>query len=132
MDPASDTPETYIRRFAALWGARDGTGLALMMAEDADVLSLSGLFCEGREAIAEAFRAEFAGTFARARLVTGRTKLRPLGPGACILHQRFVLSGLTDAAGRDLGRIGALLTAVLVARAGGWHAASLTFAGMDG
>ena len=67
------------------------------------------------------------GAFARARLVTGRGKLRPLGPGAAVLHQRFVLSGLIDAEGRDMGRVAALLMAVLVARSDGWKAVTLQF-----
>lgn len=120
-------PEDFARAFAALWGARDADGLAALVVEDGDMLTLSGAACEGRAEIAGVLAAEFAGTFARSRLVTGKGRLRPLGPGAGVLHQRFVLSGLVDEQGRDMGRIGALLTAVLIATQEGWKAVSLTF-----
>ncbi len=55
-----------------------------------------------------------------------------LGPGAAVLHQRFVLSGLIDEQGNDLGRIGALLFAVLVAKPDGWRAVSLQFTAITG
>lgn len=120
-------PEDFARAFAALWGARDADGLAALAVEDGDMLTLSGAACEGRAEIAGVLAAEFTGTFARSRLVTGKGRLRPLGPGAGVLHQRFVLSGLVDEQGRDMGRIGALLTAVLIATQEGWKAVSLTF-----
>lgn len=125
------TPEDFTRTFAALWGQRSAEGLAALAAEDAEMLTLTGAFCEGRKAIVETLSAEFAGTFARSRLVTGKGKLRPLGPGAAVLHQRFVLSGLIDDQGRDLGRLGALLTAMLVAKPDGWQAVALQFSATD-
>ena len=75
---------------------------------------------------------EFAGLSRMARLVTGKTALRPLGPGAAVLHQRFVVTGLRDASGAELPRIGALLTAVLVAKGEGWLALTATFAMVEG
>jgi uncharacterized protein (TIGR02246 family) len=124
-------PDAFAATFASAWTARDAAALARLAAEDADMLTLSGLWCEGRAAIESALAAEFAGTFAKARLVTGRTRLRPLGPGAAVLAQRFVLSGLVDAQDRNLGHLGAVLTAVLVARADGWQAMSLQFSGLS-
>lgn len=126
------TPDDFPRIFAQLWSARDAKGLVAMLAEDADMLTLTGLWCEGRKDILATIEAELAGAFARSRLVTGKGKLRPLGPGAAVLHQRFVLSGLVDAEGRDMGRIGALLTATLVARADGWQAVALQFSATEG
>jgi uncharacterized protein (TIGR02246 family) len=125
------TPDDFPRQFGVLWGARDAEGLAALMAEDADMLGLTGLWAEGRKDIIALLKAELSGAFARSRLVTGKCKLRPLGPGAAVLHQRFVLSGVVDDQGRDLGRIGALLTATLVARPGGWHAVALQFNATD-
>ncbi|MBT9247073.1 SgcJ/EcaC family oxidoreductase [Gemmobacter fulvus] len=126
------TPDDFTRSFVTLWSARDAKGLAQLACEDADMLTLTGLWCEGRTAITAAFEAELTGLFSRARLVTGKGKLRPLGPGAAVLHQRFVLSGLVDAEGRDLGRIGALLIATLVAKPEGWQAVTLQFSATDG
>jgi uncharacterized protein (TIGR02246 family) len=123
--------EDFTRAFAARWSARDAAGLAALLAEDADVLSLTGGWAEGRRAIEALFTAELTGAFSQSRLVTGKTRLRPLGPGASVLHQRFVLSGLVDESGRDVGRVGAMLIAVLVAKAGGWQAVSLQFSAVD-
>lgn len=122
-----EKPDDFPRAFATLWGARDAEGLAALAVEDADMLTLSGGVCEGRAEIVATLAGEFAGVFARSRLVTGKARLRPLGPGAGVLQQRFVLSGLVDADGRDMGRIGAVLTAVLIATTDGWKAVSLTF-----
>jgi uncharacterized protein (TIGR02246 family) len=123
-------PEDFSALFAAAWLRRDAAALANLAAEDADMLTLSGLWCEGRPAIESALASELAGTFAHARLVTGRTRLRPLGPGAAVLSQRFVLSGLIDAEGRNIGHLGTVLSAVLVARADGWQAMTLQFTGL--
>lgn len=107
-DPA-DLP----RSFAMLWAARDAQGLAALFAEDGEFLSLTGGAAQGPAAIAELLGAEFAGAFQRARLVTGRTRLRGLGAAAAVLWQRFVLSGLVDETGAEAGRIGTALCATL-------------------
>lgn len=129
--PLLNGPEDFARVFAALWGARDAEALAALGVEDVDLLTLGGAACEGRREAAAALAGEFAGVFSRSRLVTGKGRLRPLGPGAGVLTQRFVLSGLVDATGRDMGRIGAVLTAVLIATTEGWRAVSLTFTATD-
>ncbi len=123
-------PDDFTRAFVVLWGQRDAAGLAALCAEDADMLSITGLWCEGRTRITEVFEAELSGGFAQSRLVTGKGRLRPLGPGAAVLSQRFVLSGVIDADGRDAGRIAAMLSAVLLARADGWQAAALHFSAL--
>ena len=102
------------------------------MTEDAAFHSLTGLWAEGRTEIAAALHAEFAGLCAHVRLVSGRGRLIPLGPATCILHQHYVLTGLVDAAGLELPRVGAMLTAVLVERPGGWQALTATFAAVEG
>jgi uncharacterized protein (TIGR02246 family) len=130
MTPA--TAEEFPRAFAKAWGARDTVGLAALLAEDADMLSLTGGWAEGRRDIETLLRDELSGIFSQSRLVTGKTRLRPLGPGAAVLQQRFVLSGLVDAEGRDLGRTSAILIAVLVARSGGWQAITLQFSAVEG
>ncbi len=127
-----ESAEEFPRAFARLWGARDAEGLTALVAEDAGMLSLTGGWAEGRRAIHDLLRDELAGSFSRSRLVTGKTWLRPLGPGAAVLHQRFVLSGLIDAEGHDLGRLAAILTAVLTARNDGWQAVSLQFSALNG
>ncbi|ADE84595.1 nuclear transport factor 2 family protein [Rhodobacter capsulatus] len=106
-------PAELPRTFAVLWGARDALGLSQLFVEDGELLSLTGGAAQGRAAIAELMAGEFAGAFQRARLVTGRTRLRPIGSAVTVLMQRFVLSGLVDEAGQDAGRIGAVLCATL-------------------
>lgn len=123
--------EDFSRAFALRWAARDAAGLTALLAEDADVLSLTGGWAEGRRAIETLFKGELTGVFSQSRLVTGKTRLRPLGPGASVLHQRFVLSGLVDETGRDVGRVGAMLVAVLMTKDGGWLAVSLQFSAVD-
>jgi uncharacterized protein (TIGR02246 family) len=127
-----ESAEEFPRAFAKAWGARDTAGIAALLAEDADMLSLTGGWAEGRRAVETLLRDEFSGMFSQSRLVTGRMRLRPLGPGAAVLQQRFVLSGLVDASGGDLGRTGAMLIAVLVARSGGWQAITVQFSAVEG
>ncbi|MEH6773865.1 MAG: DUF4440 domain-containing protein [Cereibacter changlensis] len=126
------TPEEFPSRFAAYFAAREADGLAMMLAADGTMLTITGLWCEGRREIASGLRAEMAGACARARLVTGRTQLRPLGTEAKILHQRFVLSGIVDEEGNESGRIATVLTAVLVARGRNWEALNLQFTAVEG
>ena len=121
-------PDDFGKLFAGAFGRQDAVGLAAMLSDDVDVLTLTGAVVEGAVAAEAAFGSEFAGIFAAARLVTGKLKLRALGPGGAILTQRFVVSGARDDAGQDMARFGAVLTAVIVARVDGWRAVSLTFA----
>lgn len=124
------TPDNFARAFAAAFSAQDAAALAGMLAEDVGVVSLTGGVAESRAEAEALFAAEFAGTLGRARLVTGKARLLPIGPGGAVLHQRFVVMGVMDEAGQELPRLGAMLTAVLLARAEGWRAVSLTFSVM--
>jgi ketosteroid isomerase-like protein len=121
------TPEDFPKLFAAAFAAQDSAALVQFLAEDAEVVTLTGALAEDAIGAGRAFDMEFAGTFAGARLVTGKNRLRLLGPGGAILHQRFVVIGARDENGHDLPRFGAVLTAVLLARSEGWRAVSLSF-----
>lgn len=121
------SPELLPRAFAAAWAVRDAERIADLFAGDADLLSLTGHWAEGRKEIAETFAGELAGAFQRAKLVTGKAKLRELSPGVAHLMQRFVLSGILNADGSDAGRVGAILSAVLVEGPGGWAVAAAQF-----
>jgi uncharacterized protein (TIGR02246 family) len=120
-------PDAFPRAFANAWSAHDVKTIAGYFAEDADFLTLTGVWAEGRKAITEVLAGEMAGAFARAKLVTGRTKLRPLAPGAVQVMQRFVLSGILHPDGSDAGRVGAILSAVLVEGPQGWTVAAAQF-----
>lgn len=124
------TPQDFPRAFAAAFGVQDADRLAGLLAEDAKVTTLTGAWAEGRVAARAMLAAEFAGIFARARLVTGKSQLRSVAEPVVLLHQRFVVSGAQGADGADLPRFAAMLSVVLVARAEGWQAASLTFSSL--
>lgn len=121
------TPAELSRAFAHGWGAHDPLALAGLFAEDSEFLSLTGGLAEGRTEIAELLAGELAGAFARARLVTGRMRMRPVGAEAVVVSQRFVLSGILNADGTDAGRIGALLCATLGRQPSGWQIVSAQF-----
>ncbi|MDW4550423.1 SgcJ/EcaC family oxidoreductase [Defluviimonas sp. D31] len=120
-------PEAFPRSFANAWSARDAKAIAALFAEDADFLTLTGHWAEGRKAVEETLAGEMAGAFARAKLVTGRTKIRAVAPGAAQVMQRYVLSGIVNADGSDAGRVGAILSAVLVDGPQGWSVAAAQF-----
>lgn len=122
-----DTPDALPRAFAKAWGARDAQMLAGFFAADADFLSLTGGMATGREEIAELLAGELAGAFSRARLVTGKTKLRPVGPEAAVMLQRFVLTGIVHADGSDAGRIGCTLAATMGLSDDGWEIVAAQF-----
>ena len=124
---AADGPEGFARAFSAAWLARDVAALAGLFTEDADFLTLTGDWAEGRQAIARTLTGELKGAFARTRLVTGRSKVRLLGPGAAVVHQRFVLTGVLNADGSDAGRVATILMAVLIRSSAGWQAVSAQF-----
>ncbi len=124
MTEVTDFP----RAFAAAFGSQDAEGFAALFAEDGSFHALTGHWANGRDSIATGMREEFAGLSRHARLVTGKATVRPIGPGAAIVHQRYVVTGLRDASGAELPRIGALLTAVLAAKGDGWVALTATFA----
>ena len=124
------TPETFPKLFATAFAAQDCLALLQMLAEDAKVVTLTGAVAEDMAEAERAFDQEFAGTFARVRLVSGKTRLRPLGPGGAVVHQRYVVIGARDHEGREVPRFGAVLSAVLLARTDGWRAVSLTFSAL--
>jgi hypothetical protein len=92
------------------------------MEENADLITPTGQYAEGRPAIEAALAAEFAGVFRTARLVKGKLRLRPLGPGAALITQRYVVTGAQNESGADLPRCALLLTATLAATPAGWQA----------
>lgn len=124
------TPQDFPRAFAAAFGAQDADRVANLLAEDAQVLTLTGGWAADRTAAKAVLAAEFSGIFARARLVTGKSQLRILDEPVCLLHQRFVVSGAQGPDGADLPRFAAMLSVVMVASAVGWQAASLTFSSL--
>jgi len=128
MSASTDFP----RSFAAAFGTQDAEGLAQLFTPEGSFHSLTSQFCEGRAAIAKGLAAEFSGLTRMARLVSGKCTVTPIGPGATILHQRYVLTGLRDATGAELPRVAALLTAVLITKGEGWQALTATFAMVEG
>jgi hypothetical protein len=124
------TPEDFPKLFAAAFAAQDSVTLVGMLSDDADVVTLTGALAESAKEAGQIFENEFLGIFERARLVSGRNRLRLLGPGGVVQHQRFVVIGARDETGQELPRFGAILTAVLLARAEGWRAVSLSFSAL--
>ncbi|MCT8328467.1 YybH family protein [Albidovulum sediminis] len=120
-------PADFPRAFANAFSARDLGAVGRLFTPDADFVSLTGAWAEGREAVEEVLAAELAGTLARVKLVTGRTRLRAVAPGVAQVLQRFVLSGLSHPDGSDAGRVGVILAALLREGAEGWLAVSAQF-----
>lgn len=118
----------FARRFAAAFGAQDVEGLAALIADGGSVMTVSGAWAEGQAAARAAFAAEASGICARARLVTGKGDVVPLGPGTALVRQRYVVTGAVDEVGGELPRFGAMLVAVLVNDL----AVSLTFTALPG
>jgi uncharacterized protein (TIGR02246 family) len=124
-------PADFPRAFATTYAVQDAQSLAGMFTEDGCLHGLTGHFAQGRHEILLGLRAEFAGLSQNAKLINGKTILRALGPGAAILHQRYVVMGLRDASGAELPRIAALLTCLLTAKGEGWQALTATFAVLE-
>jgi uncharacterized protein (TIGR02246 family) len=120
-------PESLTRAFSDAFSAHDLDAIAALFAEDADFLTLTGAWAEGRAEITKTLRSEMAGAFARVKLVTGRTKIRQVFPGVAQVMQRFVLSGILHPDGSDAGRVGAVLSALLARQDGNWHVVSAAF-----
>jgi hypothetical protein len=125
------TPESFATLFSAAFLAKDGAGLAAYLSDDADVVTLTGGHAENALDARRLFEAEFTGALAATRLVSGKSRIRPLGPGGAVLIQRFVVIGARDVTGSELPRFGAVLLAVILARTDGWSAVSLSFAALN-
>jgi len=124
------TPDEFPRAFATAFGAQDAAALAALMTETGSLASLTGQWAEGPAAARTALEAEFGGTFARARLVSGKGTLSLPAPGVALLRQRFVVTGAMDETGAELPRFGAMLVVVLTGSAADWRAESLTFSAL--
>ena len=121
------TPDDFSRAFAYAFGDRDAKAMAELMTEDGTAHTLTGIWAEGREAARQAFEAEATGIFVRARLVTGKGTVVPLGPDVALLRQRYVVTGAIEETGEEMPRFGAMLIAVLQSDGLNWRAISLTF-----
>lgn len=115
------TPEDFPRAFAAAWMARDAEALAALFAPDADFVNVAGLWWEDRGAIRAAHHRALTGYFAASRLVTGRTKVRALGPGLAAVHQRFLLTGQRLPDGTEGGRRTTVILFVIRDTGAGWQ-----------
>lgn len=124
------TPDDFPKAFAAAFASQDSAGLAALLVPDAQVVTLTGVVAEDAVQAGHAFSEEFAGIFGATRLITGRNRQRALGHGLAIVHQRYVVMGARDEAGRDLPRFGAAVTAVMMATAQGWRVVSLTMSAL--
>lgn len=122
MSALPATPEDFPRAFAAAWMARDARALAALFAADADFVNVAGLWWEDREAIARAHHRALTTFFAETRLVTGRTKVRMIGPDAAVVHQRFLMTGQRLPDGTEGGRRTTVLAFVLTRTVQGWQA----------
>ena len=121
------TAAAFPAAFAAAFVSRDAGAVAALFSDDADVMTLTGDWCEGRTAIEKAHRAAFQGMLARARLVTGRLRMRALGPFAAVFSQRFVVTALCGPDGRDAGHAPAVFSAALICTDSGWLAIQAQF-----
>jgi len=119
------TPAAFPKAFYDAWMARDLVGLSVLFAADADYLTSSGAWWESRDAITKGLEAGFRAEFQRARMVTGRSKLRSLSPELALLHQRFVLTGHLLPDGREAARYTLIFAFVLQQTGAGWQALSV-------
>ena len=125
------SPEEFPRAFFQAFTVQSAPGIAALLVEDGQALTLSGQSAEGRDPTESAWAAEFAGLLAKARLVTGKTSVKPLGPGAAVVSQRYVVSGALQESGQELPRFPALLLATIIARPEGWAAVSMSFSALS-
>ncbi len=117
----------FPRRFAAAFVAQDVPALVGFVANGGTALTLTGAWAETPAEIEQAFAAEIAGIFARAKLVTGKGTMRMLGPNSALLRQRYMVSGAIDETGAELPRFAAMLIVVLERQDSDWLAQSLSF-----
>jgi hypothetical protein len=128
LDPKAVQAQEFVKNFIKLWGDKAPREIAALCAFDAHMLTVTGLWCEGRIEIEKALSSEMVGLFHQARIVLGRSHIRTLSSSAEVATQRLVVSGLVDAQGQDLGRVGAILTLVLSkSDEGHFQAVSVTF-----
>ena len=113
-------PEEMPRAFAAAWMARDAGALAALFAEDADFVNVVGIWWEDRAAIQTAHHYGLTTFFRDSRLNVGRVKLRPLAPGAAVVHARMILTGQRAVDDTEAGPRHTILTFVMAERPEGW------------
>lgn len=120
------TPEGFPKLFAAAFAGQDWAALRALLVADAQVITLTGAVADDAVQAGKVFEREFSGVFKAVKLVTGRHRVRELGPGLTIVQQRYVVMNAKDESGEDLPRFGAAVTAVLLETVQGWLAVNLT------
>ncbi|MFD1914316.1 YybH family protein [Halodurantibacterium flavum] len=118
------TPDAFAKAFSDAFTARDAGRMAALFVPEADFITPEHGWWEGAQAIAEGHEEGFATVWRKARLVTGKARVRDLAPGLVQVWQRYILSGLLRADGTEAPRRAVIYGFVLRKTRSGWQALS--------
>jgi len=114
-------PEALVDGFILAWNTHDMKALGELFTEDADFVSLGGMWWKGRPQIQAMHERSHAGRFKTSTLVETNTTVRMLGPDSAVMHFRWEVSGAPDPDGRRGRVLHGIMHIVAVKQAEGWR-----------
>jgi len=89
-----------VDEFVKAWNKHDAKALALLYADDADVINPNGRVARSRKEIETLFRDEHASVFKDSRMALRPAGIRLLSPDIAVGDYEFEVTGARDMAGR--------------------------------
>ncbi|MCA0995837.1 SgcJ/EcaC family oxidoreductase [Alloyangia pacifica] len=117
-------PGDFPAAFARAWATREGAAIAALFAEDAEFVNVTGLWWQGRAAIARPHDYALKSFFAETTLQPGRISTRYLGEDHAVVRCRFHMTGQRAPDGSAAGPRQTILIFVLRRTPQGWQAVS--------
>ena len=118
ISPEQQAIQGQVDRFVAAWNRHDTKGMALIHAENGDLINPFGRVAKSRAEIEEVFRDEHAGTCKDTQFSAQPEGIRMLGEDAAVADYAFEVTGADSPGMRGH------LTLVFQKRGGAWEVAA--------
>lgn len=113
-------PEALVDGFVRAFSTHDADAFGRLFTEDADWVSVAGIWVKGRADIQAEHQKAFATFFKTATLASTGTAVRLLGPDVAVLHFSWELNGQLDPEGKPRAPRRGMITVVATKQADGW------------
>ncbi|HEY8666400.1 MAG TPA: SgcJ/EcaC family oxidoreductase [Tepidisphaeraceae bacterium] len=117
--------EQRIQDFAAAWNRHDPAQMALLWAEDGDLINPWGRVAKGRGQVQQVFRDEHQGMMKSCSHQMNIQSVRMIGDDTALVDGECTLSGARGADGKEIPTFKPHVFFVMNKKDGEWHAAAV-------
>ena len=114
-------PEALVDGFVRAWNMHDMKAFGRLFTENADWVSVAGIWVKGRARIQAEHEEVHATVFKTSTLASTGTEVRLLRPDVAVIHFNWELTGQLDREGKPRGSRRGIVTIVATKQADGWR-----------